>query len=199
MKPSLDLQHQNLLFAHRTEAAQLTSASLPVIPSGTKLRNIMTLRAISCSQVCYSAKDPGAPCSPPGDTEPPPAPLTCSGITWLKRCICTRNKSTFNILQLLKKFFEQYFTDQHRHYTDLVRLHIRTKMTWKNLRLLPFPESIRGQNLSQDYESLEFVLVFLYEMEILLSSISVGPAETKEVYIINCGRDIFSHGYQDHK
>lgn len=68
----------------------------------------------------------------------------------------------------------------------------RTRMTRKNRGLLSFPESIRGQNLSQDYESLELVLVFLYKMEILFSSISVGPAETKEVYIINSGRGIFS-------
>lgn len=47
----------------------------------------------------------------------------------------------------------------------------------KNLGLLSFPESVRGQNLSQDYESLEFVPVFLSEMEILFSSTSVGPAE----------------------
>lgn len=63
-----------------------------------------------------------------------------------------------------------------------------------------FPESIRGQKMSQDYESLEPVLVFPPQcVETLFSSISVGPAEAKEVYIINSGRDIFSHGYQDHK
>lgn len=63
-----------------------------------------------------------------------------------------------------------------------------------------FPESIRGQKMSQDYESLEPVLVFPPQrVETLFSSICVGPAETKEVCIINSGRGIFSHGYQDHK
>lgn len=54
--------------------------------------------------------------------------------------------------------------------------------------------------MSQDYESLEPVLVFPPQrVETLFSSICVGPAETKEVCIINSGRGIFSHGYQDHK
>lgn len=39
--------------------------------------------------------------------------------------------------------------------------------------ILLFPESIRGQNLHQDYDSLEFVLDFLYGMEILFSRIAV--------------------------
>lgn len=42
MKPIVDVQHQNPVFT-LTEAAQLTSAGLRVVPSGTKLMNIMTL------------------------------------------------------------------------------------------------------------------------------------------------------------
>lgn len=50
--------------------------------------------------------------------------------------------------------------------------------------ILLFPESIRGQNLHQDYESPEFVLGFLYRMEILFSRIAVGPSEPREIFVL---------------
>lgn len=53
--------------------------------------------------------------------------------------------------------------------------------------------------MNRDYKSLEFVFVFVSEMEILSSGISVGRAETQEVHIINSGTNIFSHGSRDHK
>lgn len=90
MKPVADVQHQNLLFTHRSSSINLCRSQCHALWDQVHEHNdFMSLFLLSDQLLC---KGPG--CS----SHVPP---TCLGITGLKHCPCTRNKSTFNILQLL--------------------------------------------------------------------------------------------------